>query len=77
MHELNKPTALPPPICLNMEPQDNQEFLEANVTVPDNQLALSLNNKAVVDAFYRLPPLPTETEVSRAANRRVTQGALI
>ena len=35
-----------------MEPQGNHEFLEANVTVSDNQLALSLNNKVVVDALY-------------------------
>ena len=34
-----------------MEPQGNQEFLEANVTVSGNQLALSLNNKVVVDAL--------------------------
>ena len=42
-----------------MEPQGNQEFLEANVTVSGSQLALSLNNKVVVacmDALYRLPP---------------------
>ena len=31
--ELGKPAVHPPPLCLNMEPWDNQEFLEANVTV--------------------------------------------
>jgi hypothetical protein len=78
VHELNKPTVYPPPLCLNMEPQGNQEFLEANVTVSDNQLALSLNNKVVVDALYRLPPYRQRlsTKVSRAANRRVMQGIL-
>ena len=54
--KLNKHTVYPSPLCLNMEPQGNQEFLEANVTVSGNQLALSLNNKVVVDASYRLPP---------------------
>ena len=29
---LCKPTAYPPPLCLNMEPRGDQEFLEANVT---------------------------------------------
>ena len=29
--ELSKPTVYPPPRCLNMEPRDNQEFLEADV----------------------------------------------
>ena len=52
VHKLNKPTVYPPPRCLNMEPQGNQAFLEANVTVTGNQLALSLNNKVVVDALY-------------------------
>ena len=78
VHELDKPSVYPPPLCLNMEPQGNQEFLEANVTVSDNQLALSLNNKVVVDALYRLPPYRQRlsTKVSRAANRRVMQGIL-
>ena len=58
VHELNKPTVYPPPLCLNMEPQGNQEFLEANVTVSGNQLALSLNNKVVVDAMYQLRTAP-------------------
>ena len=61
-----------------MEPQGNQEFLEANVTVTDNQLALGLNNKVVVDALYRLPPYRQRlsSKVSNAANRRVLQGIL-
>ena len=63
-----------------MEPQGNQEFLEANVTVSGNQLALSLNNKvvAMVDALYRLPPYRQRlsSKVSNAANRRVLQGIL-
>ena len=61
-----------------MEPQGNQEFLEANVTVSGNQLALSLNNKVVVDALYRLPPYRQRlsSKVSNAANRRVLQGIL-
>ena len=46
---LNKPTVYPPPLCIYMKPQGNQEFLEANVTVIGNQLALSL--KVVVDAL--------------------------
>ena len=80
VHKLNKPTSYPPPLFLNMEPQGNQEFLEANVTVhvSGNQLALSLNNKVVVDALYRLPPYRQRlsTKASRAANRRVVQGIL-
>ena len=76
VEELNNPTVYPPPLSLNMEPQGNQEFLEANVTVSGIQLALSLNNKVVVDALYRLPPyrqrLPSK--VSNAANRRVLHG---
>ena len=80
VEELNKPTVYPPPHCLNMEPQGNQEFLEANdiVTVSGNQLALSLNNKVVVDALYRLPPYRQRlsSKVSNAANRRVLQGIL-
>ena len=61
-----------------MEPQGNQEFLEANVTVSGNQLALSLNNKVVVDALYRLPPYRQRlsSKVSNAANMRVPQGIL-
>ena len=43
VHELNKPTVHPPPLCLNMEPQGNQEFLEANVTVSGNQLTLMIS----------------------------------
>ena len=39
-----------------MKSQGNQEFLEANVTVSYNQLALSLNNKVVADASYPMPP---------------------
>ena len=76
--ELNKPTVYFPQLCLNMEPQGNQEFLEANVTVTGNQLALSLNNKMVVDALYRLPPYRQRMspKVSNAANRRVLQVTL-
>ena len=54
--ELSKPTVYPPPLCLNMEPRGDQEFLEANVTVAGNQLALSLNNKVAAGIVYRLPP---------------------
>ena len=58
VHELNKPTAHPPPLCLNTEPQGNQEFLEVTVlvAVSGNWIALSLNNKVMVDALYLLPP---------------------
>ena len=58
-----------------MKPQGNQEFLEANVAVSGNQLALSLNNKVVVDALYRMPSYRQRlsTKVYRAANRRVMQ----
>ena len=49
VHELNKPTVYPPPLCLN---QGNQEFLEANVTVSGKQLALSWKTRVVVDALY-------------------------
>ena len=61
-----------------MEPQGKQEFLEANVTVSGNQLALSLNNKVVVGAIYRLPPYRQRlsSKVSNAASRRVLQGIL-
>ena len=43
------------------------------MTVSGNQLALSLNNKVVVDAIYRLPPYQQRlsSKVSNAANRRV------
>ena len=77
VEELNKPTVYPPPLCLNMEPPGNQEFLEANVTV-SNQLALSLNNKVVMDALYRLPPCRQRlfSKLCNAANRRVLQGIL-
>ena len=46
--------------------------------VTGNQLALSLNNKVVVDALYRLPPYRQRlsSKVSNAANRRVLQGIL-
>ena len=76
--ELNKPTVYPPPLCLNMEPQGNQEFLECNVVVSGNQLALSLNNKVVVDALYRQPPYRQRlsSKVSNAANRSVLHGIL-
>jgi hypothetical protein len=76
--ELNKPTVYPPPLCLNMEPQGNQEFLECNVVVSGNQLALSLNNKVVVDALYRQPPYRQRlsSKVSNAANRSVLYGIL-
>ena len=76
--ELNKPTVYPPPRCLNMEPQGYQEFLEANVIVSGNQLALSLNIKMVVDALYRLPPYRRRlsSKVSNAANWRGLQGVL-
>ena len=78
MEELNKPTVYPPPLCLNMEPQVNQEFLEANGTVSGNQLDLSLNSKVVMDALYRLPPYRQRlsSKVSNASNRRVLQGIL-
>ena len=48
------------------------------MTVSGNQLALSLNNKVVVDALYRLPPYRQRlsSKVSNAANRRVLQGIL-
>ena len=54
--ELSKPAVFPPPLCLNMEPWGDQEFLEANATVEGNQLALSLNNKVAAGIVYRLPP---------------------
>ena len=54
--EPSNPAVYPPPLCLNMEPRGNQEFLEANVTVADDHLALSLNDKATTDILYRLPP---------------------
>ena len=62
-----------------MEPHGNEEFLEANVTVSGNQLALSLNSKVVVDALYRLPPYRQRlsTKVSCAANMRVLKMLLI
>ena len=48
------------------------------MTVSGNRLAVSLNNKVVADALYRLPPyrqrLPTK--VPRAVSRRVMQGIL-
>ena len=67
-----------------MEPHDNQELLEANVTVAGNQLALTLNNMVVVDALYRLPPyiytdrgcLPMCLVMTTLPNRRVMQGIL-
>ena len=61
-----------------MEPQGNQEFREANVTVSGNELALSLNNKVVVDALYRLTPYRQRlsSKVPNAANRRVLPGIL-
>ena len=76
--ELSKPTAYPPPLCLNTEPRGDQEFLEANVTVAGNQLALSLNNKATAGILYRLPPYRQRlsTKMSRAANRTVFSGIL-
>ena len=78
VEELNKPSAHPPPLCLNMEPHGNQEFLEANVTVSGNQLALSLNSKLLVDALYRLPPYRRwlSSKAPAAANRSVLQAAL-
>ena len=76
--ELNKPTVYPPPLCLNMEPRGNQEFLEANVTVAVSQLALRLNNKVTTDILYRLPPYRQRlsNKVFRAANRAVLSGIL-
>lgn len=76
--ELSKPTVYPPPLCLNMEPRGDQQFLEANVTVAGNQLALSLNNKATADILYRLPPYRQRlsTKMSRAANRTVFSGII-
>ena len=61
-----------------MEPQGNQAFLECNVVVSGNQLALSLNNKVVVDALYRQPPYRQRpsSKVSNADNRRVLHGIL-
>ena len=78
VHELNKPAVYPPPWCLNMEPQCNQEFSEANLSVSGNRLALRLNNNVVVDALYQMPPYRQKlpTNVSRAANRRAIQGIL-
>ena len=75
--ELNKPAVHPSPLCLNMEPQGNQEFLEANVTVSGGQLALSINNKVTTDILYRLPPYRQRlsNKVSRAANRAVLSGS--
>ena len=62
-----------------MEPRGDQEFLEADVTVAGNQLALSLNNKVIADILSRLPPyrqrLPPK--MPRAANRTVLGGILI
>ena len=76
--ELSKPAVYPPPLCLNMEPRGDQEFLEANVTVAGNQLALSLNNKVTADILYRLPPYRQRLspKMSRAANRTVLSGIL-
>ena len=48
--ELNNPAVYPPPLCLSMEPQSNQEFLEADLTVAGNQLALSPNSKVTTDS---------------------------
>ena len=78
VEELKKPTVYPPPLCLNMELHGNQEFPEDNVTVRDNQLALSLNNTVEMEALYRLPPYRQRlsSKVSNAANRRVLQGIL-
>ena len=76
--ELSKPTVYPSPLCLNMEPRGNQEFLEANVTVAGNQLALSLNNKVTADILYRLTPYRQRLspKMSRATNRTVLSGIL-
>ena len=80
---VSKKCVYSPPRCLNMEPQGNQEFLEANVTVSGNQLALSHNSKVAVDALYRLPPyqrprqgVPSKVYVSNSTNRRMLQGIL-
>ena len=79
--ELSKPTVYSPPVCLNMEfePRGNQEFLEANVTVAGNQLALSINNKVTADILYRLPPYQQRLspKMSRAANRTVLVTSLL
>ena len=77
--ELSEPTVYPPPLCLNMEPQGNQEFLEANVTVAGNQLALNINNKVTADILYRLPPYQQRLspKMSRAANRTVLVTSLL
>ena len=76
--ELSKSAVYHPPLCLNMEPRGNQEFLEANVTVAGNQLALSLNNKVTADILYRLPPYRQRLspKMSRAASRTVLSGIL-
>ena len=56
-----------------MEPQGNQELLDANVTVAGSQLALSLNNKVTTDILYRLPPYRQRlsNKVFKAANKAV------
>ena len=48
------------------------------MTVTSNQLALSSNNKVVVDALCRLPPYwqRLHSKVSNAANRSVPHGML-
>ena len=75
---LYTPTVYPAPLCLNMEPQGNQLFLEANAIGSGNRLAISLNNTVVADALYRLPPYRQRlsSNVPNAANRRVLQGIL-
>ena len=76
--ELSRPAVHPLPLCLNMEPRGNPEFLEAIVTVAGNQLALSLNNKVTAGTLYRLPPYRQRlsSKMPRAANRTVLSGIL-
>ena len=57
-----------------MEPQGNQEFVEANVTVAGSQLALSLNNKVAIDIMYRLPPY--QQKLSSKVSKAVLSGIL-
>ena len=61
-----------------MEPRGNQEFLEANVTVAGNQLALNLSNKVTAGILYTLPLCRQRLspKLSSDANRTVLSGIL-
>ena len=76
--ELTRPAVYPTPLCLNMGPRGNKEFLEANVTVTGNRLALSLSGKVAANILCRLPPYRQKLslEMSRDANRIVLSGIL-